>query len=560
MTSILLAALALAPSQTAAPTPAPPEPVRYTIELLEPVEPLVGIHLGFRGDEDGESVVSLAAGWAGLAETGGDLELVEIRVGDEQLDAERLAPHAWQVRHAPGAALELLFLLRPTRHRASSGPPEYYLPILEPRLLHAIGAQTLPAPDHLAGDEERPITLAWRGFAEEGWRAISSFGEGSQEVSVHLPLDAFRHALFLAGDLRLSERRIHGQALWIAMHGEWSFDDAAFVTLAERVVTLEREFFDDHALPFYLISLIPVGAGGRGSSWGGTGLTDSFALFVTRDNGIGASETGGGIAWLLAHELFHQWNGHVITLAQPEELGYWFSEGFTDFYTRRLLARAGFLTEAQVLASWNQKLAALAASPERRAPAERVREAFWRERAVGDLPYQRGDVIALFVDEAIRARSGGERSLDDLMRLLATRAHAGAGPLTNEELVAAIGELAGEDAAAAVRAWAVDGEEPALGEGLGGTDYRLVPCEVPTFDTGFDHESSVASGTVSGVRPGGPAERAGLRDGMRFASWSVHLGNTVQPIEVTVRENGESRKVSYLPHGTPVAGYRMERR
>jgi predicted metalloprotease with PDZ domain len=269
---------------------------------------------------------------------------------------------------------------------------------------------------------------------------------------------------------------------------------------------------------------------------------------------------GGGVEWLLAHELFHEWNGHAITLAQPKELAYWFSEGFTDFYARRLLFRAGRLDEEAYLASWNQKLAVQAANPARHAPAERVQEAFWSERDVGEVPYQRGDLIALLVDHAIRVRSGGARSLDDLMRELVRRARAGAGPFTNEALLAAIGELAGAETEAAVHAWAVDGLEPSLPEDAAGPEYALVPADLPTFDTGFDHEATLREGVVTGVRPGGCAEHAGLRDGMRLAGWSVNFGQVNQPIELSLREGGETRSLAYLPHGVPMRGYRLEKR
>ena len=87
-----------------------------------------------------------------------------------------------------------------------------------------------------------------------------------------------------------------------------------------------------------------------------------------------------------------------------------------------------------------------------------------------------------------------------------------------------------------------------------------MPCDVPTFDTGFDHAATLASGTVTGVRPGGPAEQAGLRDGMQLAGWSVNLGAAHLPVEVTIREDGETRKLTYLPHGARVRGWRFERR
>jgi len=281
---------------------------------------------------------------------------------------------------------------------------------------------------------------------------------------------------------------------------------------------------------------------------------------MTPDNGLALDEGGGGVPWLLAHEHLHEWIGHVIRLEQPEQLGYWFSEGFTDFYTRRLLARGGLLSPSQELASWNRRLAAYCANPERRAPAQRVREAFWTVREVGELPYQRGDLVALLADHAIRARSGGTRSLDDVLRTLAARARQGEGAFSSEALLAAIGVEAGPEAEATLRAWALDGVEPPFPADLGAPELRLVACEIAPFDTGFDHEASIRLKRLTGVRPGGPAERAGLRDGLPVAGWSVTMGQVDRPVEVTLREGQDTRTVSYLPRGAPLPGWRFERR
>jgi predicted metalloprotease with PDZ domain len=346
--------------------------------------------------------------------------------------------------------------------------------------------------------------------------------------------------------------------LWVALFGRWSFADGEFVDLATNVATTGREFFADFTKPHYLISAIPVGGEPGSSSLGGTGLTNSFALFMTSGASLASDGSGvGSVDWLLSHELFHEWNGHVIQLAQPEQLCYWFSEGFTDFYARRLLYRSGRIGRDEYVASWNSKLQAFAANPARAVPAERVREAFWSDRNVGEVPYQRGDLVALFVDAAIRAQSRGERSLDELMRALVARGHAGAPPFDTDGLCDVIAEFAGRATADAVMRWALEGQEAPLESDALGPEFELVPATFARFETGFDHEASLASGTVRGVHPGGPAERAGLRDGMHVRSWSIRHGAPEQPIVLRVREAGMEREISYLPRGTDVPGHRL---
>ena len=45
-----------------------------------------------------------------------------------------------------------------------------------------------------------------------------------------------------------------------------------------------------------------------------------------------------------AHEHFHTWVGGKIRNDKQEELNYWWSEGFTDYYSRVLALRSGGLS------------------------------------------------------------------------------------------------------------------------------------------------------------------------------------------------------------------------
>ena len=61
------------------------------------------------------------------------------------------------------------------------------------------------------------------------------------------------------------------------------------------------------------------------------------------------------VASLLAHEYFHNWNTIAFGgMKQPEALIYWFSEGFTDYYTYQLLFRSGLINAEKYVAQYNQ--------------------------------------------------------------------------------------------------------------------------------------------------------------------------------------------------------------
>ncbi|MCJ7617326.1 MAG: hypothetical protein MUO43_12405 [Desulfobacterales bacterium] len=63
------------------------------------------------------------------------------------------------------------------------------------------------------------------------------------------------------------------------------------------------------------------------------------------------------LKYLFAHELFHTWNTGKLGVRQnPEQLIYWFSEGFTGYYARLLLLRAGLITIEEYVSDYNDKL------------------------------------------------------------------------------------------------------------------------------------------------------------------------------------------------------------
>ncbi len=537
--------------------------VRYRIELVDPRLPRLHLSVELPGDADGQSELALDDGWGGVTGAGADLELVEARTLDGQpLESHRESPSSWIVRHAPGASLVATFALGPTEHRGRLGGSEHYLPIVEPGLVHLIGANAWPTPRHLDQAAARAIELEWCGFEEAGWSVLSSFGAGPGARRLELPLDRFRHALFLAGELHLLSRPIRGSELLVAVYGDdWATPLEDFADLSAEIVAAERGFFDDFDQPCYLISLIPIGASQPGSDFlGGTGLTNSFALFLLPGATLSLERASGlSLSWLLAHEMFHAWNGNTIRLAEPEKLAYWFSEGFTDFYARRLLHGAGFLTDEEYVDSWNERLRAYASNPARNAPAQRIQEAFWSDRDVGRLPYERGDLVALLVDHSIRTVSAGARSLDDLMRELVRRALDGQGSMSNEDLLEAIAEASDAATAAAVRCIVVDGADVELAPDAAGPGLLLVPIDVPVFELGFDQERTIEAGAIIDLLPGSAAERAGLREGLALSGWSVTFGRTDVPVRLQVGQGGEQREISFLPVGDTVRGYRLER-
>jgi predicted metalloprotease with PDZ domain len=369
-----------------------------------------------------------------------------------------------------------------------------------------------------------------------------------------------RQGLFVAGEVEVLRRDVRGAPVVVAVATpEEGFDPDRFADLVARVVELERDFFDDFDQAPYLVAHLPVGTPDpRSLSLGGTGLQRAFACFTQRGERL---EPGSRlylpVVRLLVHEMFHEWNGQVVSRAAPEELLYWFSEGFTSFYTRRLAYRGGWIDAAAYAADLEEVLREHATTPARHATAQQVREGFWRDRDLQRLPYLRGDLLACLLDHAIRVRSDGERSLDDFLRSLVTEAYSLPGrrvELDTEGLLERVEAWAGPEAAARVRAVAVDGAPLELPADCFAPALALEPAEVATYELGFDLDRTRAEGVIRGVTPGSAAERAGLREGERLAGLSLRPGRADVAVEVTVGEPGAERSVSYLPRGEALPG------
>ncbi|MCB9913611.1 MAG: hypothetical protein H6828_00515 [Planctomycetes bacterium] len=488
------------------------------------------------------------------------------------LALEPVGPQRWRVAHARGARLVVEARLpeNDASRRAGWDSSDSYRPIVEPGLFQAIGHLALPLPQHVDLDRALALTVAYEGFAEAGWEVVDSFGRGPGPRAAAPTAGELRGALFVAGDLELAEpaacpgarrraRAHRARRLRARGGGGWAPDlagVAALPALAGRVIAAERELMRDPGPPHYLVSALPVGEPmERGSAFGGTGLTNGFALYLMPN--LDVEREGLEVLRLVAHECFHAWNGLTLRLDGPEEQSYWFSEGFTDWAAREVLRRAGWLDDAAYAADLSQRLRDYHASAWRETPAEELAEAFWTDYAAQRQPYLRGDVVAMRVDHALRDASGGADELFALLRALVDEARATGRrfdtPALLDRLEARVAAHAGAERARALRATlravVVDGATVELPADAFGPRFAVEAAEAYAWDPGFDLDATVASRVATGVRADGPAARAGLAEGMALVGMSLMPGEAEHEVELRVQDGDAVRELRYLPRG-----------
>jgi predicted metalloprotease with PDZ domain len=523
--------------------------LRYTFEDL--AGPAVRVTAALTGDADGVTEFCVKSDWGGSdAEIASFTQIVATAAG-RALSVVHDGKLTWTVTHEPGAVIEFSYVLSEPRDRKPNerGVNDYRTRVRDD-LFQMNGNHGLLYPAHLADGAEHLHEVVWNGFESDGVHALSSFGPGKVEQTKKVS-DEFLHSLFVAGNVAYVEKPTASGKIGVVISGDdWGFTPREFADLAFKIIETERAFFNDHSDPWYFLSVTPEGkVDNSGFSLGGTALTNSFALFCNA--GISLKPDGPflhQIEHVLAHEYFHNWNGVKFRLDGEEGSNYWFSEGFTEFFTRRMLRLAGLWDDAKLLADLNRSIGEYDSLGRKNAPNADIIKEFWTDRDISRLPYRRGDLLAIVLDEKLRASSNGSYSLDDLYREFIARHPAGSRMPEREEFLALVEKHTDAEFVAMFSRVIDEGIDPPLPSKIAEFGVLLAAGGSRSFDPGFDTAKSQAAKEITGVVAGSGAEEAGLKNGLSLRRASIGPGagpNDAPRGEVEVQVDGEWKTIKY---------------
>ncbi|HQR71302.1 MAG TPA: PDZ domain-containing protein [Burkholderiaceae bacterium] len=277
-----------------------------------------------------------------------------------------------------------------------------------------------------------------------------------------------------------------------------------------------------------------------GDGYGGLEHRNSTALICKRDDlpyaGMKDSTEGyRTFLGLASHEYFHSWNVKRIRPAAfvPYDLTQenytrllWAFEGFTSYYDDLMLVRAGLLTPTQYLETVTRTMTTVMQRSSRlkQSVADSSFDAWIKyyrqdENAPNSVVsyYQKGALVGLALDLAIRAQTKGRRSLDDVMRLLWRRyrtAGADYGGVDEDELATVADEATGLALAPLLDEWTQGTRDPDFARLLQpfGIEFAARPAlDSPTFALlGVRIAAGGSDCALSHVHDGTPAQSAGL--------------------------------------------------
>ncbi len=499
----------------------------------------LAVELRMSGDADGETHVRLPDRWSGVENLHKAVDDIEA----EGARLQRLSPAEYKLTHAPNAQIAFRYAVRQEGRGdpvAGEGPP--FRAVVRDDRFTTLGWALFA---EVAGPAGRPAQFRW-GAAPEGWTLASDL---DHTTKVNNTGDLLDSVLVGGSGLQIIEREAAGGRMRVAVHGDWKFRPDALSDLLVRIAETSSGFWGDRDEDFFVAVTPLASPPGRGSAQYGVGLGDAFSLWATTD----ASEAS--LQHIVAHEHQHVWFptrvGGVRT-GSDEPLDYWFSEGFTDFYTLRLLLRSGVWSLEEFVEDYNRILRDYASSPVIGAPNAIIPAGFWEDPAVADLPYLRGLMLATLWDHRLRRETGGERDLDDVVLAMKARAESQDGRGKAVDNLRHAYAAMGGDLDADIRRMVDGGAPVTLPADLFGQCAAVRTTETPVFDRGFDTaRTNELGGVVANVDPEGPAYRAGLRDGMKIVgALTPPARDSRSLLAYRVLDGSAEKVIRYRPEGS----------
>ena len=357
-------------------------------------------------------------------------------------------------------------------------------------------------------------------------------------------LDQLLDTPFEIGIQRRLEWEVDGKQHALVIWGAGNEDSQQLVADARKIVENQRDFWGE--LPYEQYTFILLLGGPKAG--GGLEHHNSTVLLLPRHIFKPATNYERYLG-LVSHEFFHTWN---VKRLRAEPLGpfdytrenytrlLWVMEGFTEYYTDLLLARADLLTPERYLERLAKDIITLQTTPGRlqQSVSEASFDAWIRlYRPDETTPnttisyYLKGGLVAFCLDMAIRERTEGRKSLDDVIRYLyATYPISGPGIPERDGMLRALEQVApGEwqsffdqyvDGVAELpfeEALAVVGLKPQW-------SYQKTQDDQPVPQLGVRTAFEHGRVKLTHVLDGGTADKAGLAPGdelVALNSWRI---------------------------------------
>ena len=444
--AVLLVGEAAAATPPAAVVPT----LRYTLAMPAPQTHYFEVKMelgGFPAEYTDVKMPVWAPGSYLVREFSKNVEGLQARtVGGQALAVEKISKNTWRVRHPKQASFSVsyrVYAFELTVRTSFIDADHGYL--------NGSSVFMYPADNKMLGS-----TVAVQPAA--GWAQVSTAlrptaGKFTYKAASY---DELADSPIEIGNQKVLNFTANGTPHQVAMCGTYSVDEPKLLADLKRVCEEAHRVVGKNPLDHYLFIVHNLERGG-----GGLEHLYSTTLEVGRTT-YGTEAGYKSFLGLVAHEYFHLWN---VKRIRPVALGpfnydqenythlLWVSEGMTEYYSKVINQRAGFISRDEYLGKLANEITAVENTPGNRvqSAAESSFDAWIRYYRPNENSsnsqisyYDKGDLIGTVLDLSIAEATKGEKHLDDVFRLLYDKYYLGLKRgFTDQEFQDAVAQVAG---------------------------------------------------------------------------------------------------------------------
>jgi predicted metalloprotease with PDZ domain len=341
--------------------------------------------------------------------------------GGRELGWAKTSGNTWRVPHEPGMAITV-------EYDVKASTPFVAQPWLDSTRGYLAPAGIFM---YIEGYLHHPVTVEVR--PGPSWhRVVTGLDTiaGKQHVFKAPDFDILYDSPILVGNLEeLTSFTVRGIPHYFIGYRLGDFDRELFIKELKKVIEAGVNVIDD--IPYRHYTFLATGPGR-----GGIEHLNSTTIGFSGD-ALKTAEGRRRVLSFIAHEYFHHYN---VKRIRPIALGpfdyqrenrtnmLWVSEGLTVYYEYLMVRRAGLMTGEALLHNFQSDMAAYENKPGHlyQSLAQASYET-WSNGPFGRTGdsvdrtisyYQKGPVVGLLLDLAIRHATKNKRSLDDVMRSL----------------------------------------------------------------------------------------------------------------------------------------------
>ncbi len=360
----------------------------------------LSVALTFKGTPSGKTPVAFSDVWAGIDYKP---QIRNIQVNNATMVSCNNGKLDQLITHEPNTEVTVRYEI----HQQEGNPSDVHSAIIRPDLIHipgyGLGAYPMYGQTIECLNDSVDFTLKW--VVPETWHVMTSYGVGSKQ-KIRGSFLKLGHSLFIATKTNPYSLEICEKPVCFSFYGSFNLTSEELFEEARKIISLQRSFFNDNDFPCYLISLVE---GNDPNSQGGVHLDNCIACYIPKD--ISKKD----LYLLLSHENFHNWTGGKIKPFDISQGVAWWKEGFTEYYPRVLGLRSGDLSFQDFIDEVNQILRNYYLSPVLNEPNEKIKTDYWNNHDTKLLPYQRGFVFAIYLNNLIKKITSNQQSLDNVM-------------------------------------------------------------------------------------------------------------------------------------------------